>query len=283
MFCVRSKTQPGRYIVGREGGGVEFVGHSCWLTNPTDAASITLSSLRAWGQGGAVGGCDLFNGSGGRRHLAVCSSAGIVRWDEGAGSQATVLSVSPNVNQAWMLSNGTYVWAMIGNLGLYRSQDYGDTWQLIWSLPLSDKMETDWTNVIRQEPGNPNTLWISTAGGLYRWPSAHTAARAGSPYTAAPTGATRITGGSFGTGVRPGVFCFDQVTSDLWVVGEVDGDSQIGSLHRGALASLSGSSLPFVDVTDEIIAECVNMAQDIDMRGGRGVLSTVGMGMLVLS
>lgn len=226
-----------------------------------------------------VGFYDFLDAGATVRYLAVDEVAGIIRSAAGGGTpDAVVQALATSSTRTILQTNGAGVfWLMIPDLGIYRSTDYCATWTLWWTKAIGSQ-DYRWSGHIARDFNDVNTLWVTFEnGGVWKVPSAHTAAVGSGTAGSVPTGAAKVTGGSLPLGTeRMGPICVDGADGTVWVIqhpGAVKTAARIHKLIRG-----TGST--WIEEVDSEIAEGAQLAQGISAYAGQILVMTNGQGTL---
>lgn len=227
-----------------------------------------------------IGFFDAPDSGGQLRYYGVDAGRGIIRSAAGGGSPDTIVEAfTTNSNRSIFLRNGsgTY-WIHVPGLGIYRSTDYGASWDLWWDKSISDPQDR-WSGHMTHNPAIPNTLYVTfdSGGGVWTVPNAHTASAGSGTAGSVPTGATRITGGSLPAGTeRCGPVCVDPISGTVWVIEQpttAQGRSAVHYLPRASGSTWKQEVAPEVE-------EGGHLSQHLDVYAGLSVLPTSGQGVL---
>ena len=142
-----------------------------------------------------------------------------------------------NADRSILIPQPPYLFLCVPDKGVYRSINDGVTWTLWWPHTHSATLSR-FFGWIAQDPNNPTTIWgTMDGGGVWRVPSATTAA-GGDP----PTGAQKVVGGSLPTGnEKMGGLVIDSVTSTVWCMQLPNATGETSHLHRLTRAQVTGS------------------------------------------
>lgn len=114
------------------------------------------------------------DGSSNRVLLAAVQESGLWRKVSGTWTRvdATICAGTQSSRAAWFAweQGSQYVYVFDRASGIYRSDDYGATWTLIWNVT----SDVGRTGFMRLNPAASNELWVSTETALYRLAGANT-------------------------------------------------------------------------------------------------------------
>jgi hypothetical protein len=214
------------------------------------------------------------------RYLGVPKGSGIVRSDAGGGTVSSgdtlVQAFTSIANRTEFHVNGTNLFLHVPDLGIYRSVNYGQTWDLLWNKTIADPQHR-WSGHMVGVAGT-NTLWVTFEnGGVWKLPNAHTATAGSGTAGSVPTAAAKVTGGSLPAGTeRCGAIAVDVGNGDLWVLQQPSAGATIAKIHRLP----QGAGTAWKQEVDTEVAEGGQLGQQLIASNGMVIMPTSGQGLL---
>lgn len=205
------------------------------------------------------------DGSSNRVILAAVQESGLWR-KVGGGSwsrvDVTICAGAQITRAAWFVwqPGSQYVYVFDRASGVYRSDDYGATWTLIWNVT----SDVGRTGFIAMNPAVANELWVSTEDNLYKLSGANSG-----------TVGVGITAITLSAVARPGAIAFDTAGNAYCASLPDDGvDSQL-------LRSTDGGTT-WQDISDTSYKAMANRPSDLLVtETGRIYCSTLTQGVLI--